>query len=133
MTANSGYGHYRASCVGHGGWDTFWRFQFHTVSHSRLRSDVLRWKPHARNLCAAVHEVEDGDELSLSSSVRVRMAEVLDRWSRVHPGQPTTIYAAGNRGPTHVSRSLFHPYLTVLFRSEQSDCTCAAIANGINC
>lgn len=60
------------------------------------------------------------------------MVNVLGEWCWVHPGNPTTISASGNRGPTHVSRSPLHPYLTVFYWSDQSDCTLHSIANGIN-
>lgn len=82
--------------------DSFWKFPFHIVSISRLSSDVLLWKPHARNLCATAHVVEDGNELRLSSSVRVRMEEFLDGLCRVHSGQLKKISGAGNHSPSHV-------------------------------
>lgn len=103
-----------------------------TLSIVRLSSDVICWQSHPRNWLATVHELGDGYELFLSSSGRVKMVGTFFGWCLVHPRLPTTISAAINRVPTHLARSLFHPYLDIICRSEQSNCTRSSIENVIN-
>lgn len=114
-------GAYYASSATVGGWETFWRFQFHTLTTHRLCDEMSDWKTSASQLCGQPTLRAGGFALRVDDLTRAKMVDVVDEWCRAHPGRFGRIHAPGNRDQVDARLLQFHTYEQVFCYSPDGE------------
>lgn len=103
-------GAYYASSATVGGSETFWCFQFHTLTTHHPCDEMLEWKTSASQLCGQLTLRAKGLVLRVDDLTRTKMVNVVDEWCRAHPGRFGWIHAPGNCDQIDARLLQFHTY-----------------------